>query len=196
MCALFQEDGTETVMEILGKSHDQPEQDDAPVIVPFIALMETEYWLLRRFSTREAGEALFLVENWPVEVQESSSDWRHEAARVKATARRVIHYLLVGSSEYGRIQGSHGHIVPPPDFARVRSARKGPNLPGSREDYRRCRLWERQDPAEVRLDRPGPDPRFQRVPEKPSFPRRTSRSTWRRALAPALPGGQPNAYRF
>ncbi len=52
----------------------------------FIALMETEYWLLTRLSTREAQETLFLVESWPVQVQESSSDWRHEAARVKATA--------------------------------------------------------------------------------------------------------------
>ncbi len=86
MCVLFQEDGAEMVMEVLRKSHGQPEQVDAPVLVPFIALMETEYWLLRRLSAREAEETLFLVENWPVEVQESSSDWRHEAARVKATA--------------------------------------------------------------------------------------------------------------
>ncbi len=86
MCVLFQEDGAETVMDVLRNSHGQPEQVDAPVIVPFIALMETEYWLLRRRTTREAAETLFLVENWPAEVQESSSDWRHEAARVKATA--------------------------------------------------------------------------------------------------------------
>ncbi len=53
MCVLFQEDGAEMVMEILRKSAGRPEQDDA-VLVPFIALMETEYWLLRRLSTREA----------------------------------------------------------------------------------------------------------------------------------------------
>ena len=86
MCVLFQEDGAETVIEILRTSQGQSNQVDAPVIVPFIALMETEYWLIRRLTTREAEETLFLVENWPVEVQESSSDWRHEAARVKATA--------------------------------------------------------------------------------------------------------------
>ncbi len=83
MCVLFQEDGAETVMEILRKSTGRPEQEDV-VLVPFIALLETEYWLLRRLSTREAEEALFLVENWPVEVQESSPDWRHVAAKVKA----------------------------------------------------------------------------------------------------------------
>ena len=83
MCVLFQEDGAEMVMEILRKSAGRPEQDDA-VLVPFIALMETEYWLLRRLSTREAEETLFLVENWPVEVQESNPDWRHVAAKVKA----------------------------------------------------------------------------------------------------------------
>ncbi len=83
MCVLFQEDGAETVMEILRRSTGSPEQDDA-VFVPFIALMETEYWLLRRLSTREAEETLFLVENWPLEVQESNPDWRHVAAKVKA----------------------------------------------------------------------------------------------------------------
>ncbi len=83
MCVLFQEDGAEAVMEILRKSTGRPEQEDV-VLVPFIALMETEYWLLRRLSTREAEEALFPVENWPVEVQESSPDWRRVAAKVKA----------------------------------------------------------------------------------------------------------------
>ena len=83
MCVLFQEDGAETVMEILKTSTGRLEQDYA-VLVPFVALMETEYWLLRRLSTREAEETLFLVENWPVEIQESSPDWRHVAAKVKA----------------------------------------------------------------------------------------------------------------
>ncbi len=67
MCVLFQEDGAESVMEILRKSTARPEQVDA-VLVPFIALMETEYWLLRRLSTREVEETLFLVANWQVGV--------------------------------------------------------------------------------------------------------------------------------
>ncbi len=97
MCVLFQEDGAETVMEILRTSQGQSNQVDAPVIVPFIALMETEYWLIRRLTTREAEETLFLVENWPVEVQESSSDWRHEAARVKATASLSVAEAWIAS---------------------------------------------------------------------------------------------------
>ena len=97
MCVLFQEDGAETVKEIPGKSHGGPSQVDAHVIVPFIVLMETEYWLLRRLTSRETQETLFLVENWPVEVQESSSDWRHEAARVKATASLSVADAWVAS---------------------------------------------------------------------------------------------------
>jgi len=137
MCVLFQEDGTETVMEILGKSYGQPEQDDAPVIVSFIALMGTEYWLLRRFSTREAGETLFLVENCQVEVQESSSDLRHEAGRVKATARGFIHCLRVGPSEDGRIKDRTSILYRLLTLQGNLALERGQHLPLGREDYQR-----------------------------------------------------------
>ena len=70
MCLLFQEEGADQVVEILEAAQTKRNEEEAPVLVPFIALMETEYWLLRRLSTREVEETLFLVENWPVRVQE------------------------------------------------------------------------------------------------------------------------------
>jgi predicted nucleic acid-binding protein len=48
--------------------------------------MELEYKLLRH-SERVAEHSLALVLNWPVTVQESSPQWRSEAARIKASAR-------------------------------------------------------------------------------------------------------------
>lgn len=51
--------------------------------VPFLALMESEYKLLRRFSPEEVQGSLAVLKGWPVEVAESNEAWRHEAARIK-----------------------------------------------------------------------------------------------------------------
>lgn len=84
LCVLFQEVGADTVVELLDRAGGKSSEEETRVFVPFIALMEMEYWLRRRLSPRELQDTLFLVENWPAQVIESSPDWRHEAARVKA----------------------------------------------------------------------------------------------------------------
>ena len=74
---LFEEDGADRVEELL-------HGDDSDVVVPFIALMETEYRLLRVMSSDEVEPILFMVESWPVQVRESTPEWRRAAASVKA----------------------------------------------------------------------------------------------------------------
>jgi predicted nucleic acid-binding protein len=86
MCVLFQEEGADRVVEILDAAKNNEGEDQAKALIPFIALMEVEYWLRRRLSPREMETTLFLVESWPSQLIESNPQWRHEAARVKATA--------------------------------------------------------------------------------------------------------------
>lgn len=86
MCVLYQEDGAEQVVEILDAAQTASRSDAPEVLVPFIALMELEYWLRRRLAPREMEQILLLLANWPVQVVESSPEWRHAAARVKASA--------------------------------------------------------------------------------------------------------------
>jgi predicted nucleic acid-binding protein len=86
MCVLYQEDGAEQVVEILDAAQTSSRGDAAEVLVPFIALMEMEYWLRRRLAPREVEHILLLVANWPVQVVESNPQWRRLAAQVKAYA--------------------------------------------------------------------------------------------------------------
>lgn len=85
MCLLFQEEGADQVVEILDAAGNREVQDRTLVLVPFIALMETEYWLRRRLPAREVERTLLMVESWPIQVMESTPEWRREAARIKAT---------------------------------------------------------------------------------------------------------------
>jgi predicted nucleic acid-binding protein len=79
MTVLFARSGHERVVEVLDKAGSSDS-----VLLPFIALMELEYNLLRALSRPEAVDALRLVEAWPVEIVESSPGWRHAAAEVKS----------------------------------------------------------------------------------------------------------------
>jgi len=82
-CVLYNEEGTQQVVELLegtGKT------GETRVLLPFMALMELEYGLLRRVPRREAERIMSQVESWPVELRESSREWRHAAAHLKAKA--------------------------------------------------------------------------------------------------------------
>jgi predicted nucleic acid-binding protein len=80
LTVLNQEDGLETVVELL----DQARTGQTIVYLPFMALMELEYLLLRRISAEETEYLLTLVQAWPVQVVESSEEWRRQAAAIKA----------------------------------------------------------------------------------------------------------------
>lgn len=79
MSVLFEEAGASKVMELL----EEAGRGDSQISLPFMALMEVEYWLLRRLP-KKAELSVFLVQNWPVKVEESYPEWRHQAARLKA----------------------------------------------------------------------------------------------------------------
>jgi predicted nucleic acid-binding protein len=82
LTVLNNEPGVDTVLSILEAAH----SGEAQVTLPFMALMELEYLSLRQRSQEETQRMLTLVEAWPVAIEDSTQEWRHEAARVKATA--------------------------------------------------------------------------------------------------------------
>ncbi len=69
-----------SVMSIL----EQARTSNVAIGIPFLALMESEYALLRRFATEEVIAALLVIQGWPADFTESNEKWRHEAARIKA----------------------------------------------------------------------------------------------------------------
>jgi predicted nucleic acid-binding protein len=82
LAVLNDEEGIETVLDLLEAAH----SGGTLVYMPFMALMELEYLNLRRHGQEETERVLNLVEAWPVEIEHSTEEWRHEAARVKATS--------------------------------------------------------------------------------------------------------------
>ena len=83
LSVLFGEPEGRRVIEILA----QAEEGAALVLIPFLALMESEYHLLRRFEPERVESSLLLIEGWPATVVESDEAWRREAARIKAHGR-------------------------------------------------------------------------------------------------------------
>jgi predicted nucleic acid-binding protein len=80
LTVLNREDGLDTVLPLLEKANDRQDV----VYIPFMALMELEYLLLRKVSPEETMAILALVRAWPVEVPESTEEWSHRAALIKA----------------------------------------------------------------------------------------------------------------
>jgi len=79
LTVLNQEEGKEELVSLLDTAKKQP----AIILLPFMALMELEYLLLRKISPEETYYLLALVRAWPVQVVESSEEWRYRAAQVK-----------------------------------------------------------------------------------------------------------------
>jgi predicted nucleic acid-binding protein len=84
LCFLNREDGFERVREIIDSARDPSRMDRSETLIPFVAVMELEYLLLRRFSAVRTDQTLSLVENWPAVVVESDVTWRRAAAALKA----------------------------------------------------------------------------------------------------------------
>jgi predicted nucleic acid-binding protein len=77
---LNQEDGVDTVLDLLKRAGDNRDL----IFIPFIALMELEYLLLRKIIPEETQALLELIKAWPVTIPESTEEWRHLAAAMKA----------------------------------------------------------------------------------------------------------------
>ncbi|HYN23258.1 MAG TPA: PIN domain-containing protein [Thermoanaerobaculia bacterium] len=92
LLALFrQEKGAEEVVRILGSDregmvHEVGGIQEFTVYLPFVALMELEYWFLRQYGPYETDTATRLMLSWRVTLVESYPDWRRAAARVKSAA--------------------------------------------------------------------------------------------------------------
>lgn len=54
------------------------------VTIPFLALMEVEYTVLRRLGPERTDAVLAIIESWPADIVESNPEWRHKAAQIKA----------------------------------------------------------------------------------------------------------------
>ena len=81
LAVLKAESGYEKVAEILAEAESDAGQD---LLLPFMAVMETQYRLLRDLPQEEVLAAVRLVEAWPVTVMESTPSWRQRAAEVKS----------------------------------------------------------------------------------------------------------------
>jgi predicted nucleic acid-binding protein len=78
--------GGELVQNLLERA--RAGKRDAPrLVMPFMSLMEVEYLLLRQQGRVRAEQIASILLAWPAEVIESSEEWRHQAARIKATGR-------------------------------------------------------------------------------------------------------------
>ncbi len=75
MRLLLDEPGAEEVQLIV--------EGDEPVALPFMALMETEYTLLRRLPRPRVDQIVTTLRAWPVEIVESYPEWGRQAAQVK-----------------------------------------------------------------------------------------------------------------
>jgi len=81
LAALRGEFEYEKVEELLRVADETGEHE---VLLPFIALMEVEYRLLRDMKPDDVAGWMNIVLNWPVELRESDFEWGREAARVKS----------------------------------------------------------------------------------------------------------------
>jgi len=87
-CLLNDEPGADRVESILQAARAEPPQ--ASVLLPFMALMELHYHLLRVHPAETAREILNRVQFWPVVIVESDPVWRTHAAEVKATGNLSV----------------------------------------------------------------------------------------------------------
>lgn len=81
LAVLLAEPGYEKATELLAPADSDGGQD---ILLPFMALMEIQYRLLRDLPPGDALAAVRLVEAWPARLVESNPLWRQRAAEVKS----------------------------------------------------------------------------------------------------------------
>jgi len=82
MAVLQEEPGSDQVTELLTLA-----SEGERLLLPFMALMEVEYHLRRRHGAQDLNNVLAMIASWPVRVEESTPEWGHAAASVKANYR-------------------------------------------------------------------------------------------------------------
>lgn len=81
---LYGEEGHDQVEHLLEEARGA---NGHTLLLPFVVLMEVEYKLLRSLSESDVELSLTAIENWPVEIMESTTPWRRLAAQLKARFR-------------------------------------------------------------------------------------------------------------
>ncbi|MGH2365858.1 MAG: PIN domain-containing protein [Chloroflexota bacterium] len=81
------EPGADDVDALLKAGQEAGDAGALSIVIPFIALMEVEYGLLRKYPSVQVERVLLAVQAWPVTTLESSPNWRRAAAAVKARYR-------------------------------------------------------------------------------------------------------------
>ncbi len=76
LTVLFQEPEYATVTDLLASGEE--------IFLPFMALMEMHYRLLRNVGAEDAASARRLVGAWPVQVVESDPTWGRVAGEIRA----------------------------------------------------------------------------------------------------------------
>ncbi|MDO8673977.1 MAG: PIN domain-containing protein [Dehalococcoidia bacterium] len=92
------EPGSDAVQRILERARREPSESE--VLIPFIALMETHYHLLRQLGPEEAIAAIGAIELLPVEIIESDQAWRGKAAEIKAEGRLSLADAWIAALAY------------------------------------------------------------------------------------------------
>ena len=85
---LYDEEGADVAEEVIFARTDA-------LLVPFIAMMEVEYKLIR--DGEDVEERISWILEWPIRVVESDEEWRRAAARVKAPGRLSVADAWVAS---------------------------------------------------------------------------------------------------
>jgi predicted nucleic acid-binding protein len=85
MALLNDEPGQEVVQGVLAQAQGEAAAETPLIYLPFLALMEAEYLMLRRHLPEDVERYMELVLGWPAQVVESNPIWRHRAATLKAS---------------------------------------------------------------------------------------------------------------
>jgi len=123
---LYDENGADTAERIIFSGEH--------VLVPFVAVMEVEYKLLRELPA-ETSEQMNVLLNWPIEVIESTPVWRGAAAQIKAPGRISFADAWVASLA---LLNDAELVHKDPEFDAVPSL-KSLRLPYDRDSGRRSR---------------------------------------------------------
>lgn len=123
LALLNAETGYQEVSRILEQAREEP--GTALVYLPFMALMETEYLMLRRHSAEDVGRYMAIVFGWSAQHVESDPAWRRQAASIKVGGRLSVADAWIAAlalsleatlvhkdPEFDRVQGLQVLLLP------------------------------------------------------------------------------------
>ena len=92
-----EEPGADEVDALLTEGRASGGTGATEIVIPFIALMEVEYGLLRKYSLEQVDRVLQAIQAWPATIVESNPSWRRAAASIRARYRLSLADAWVAS---------------------------------------------------------------------------------------------------